>query len=87
MNSSYNRNPVEPASPIFKPTLKYSTSSDYLKSTAANVKNKETTLRPERAELSLKSCSEKKHRDRKTTSEQLKSRNCRTSRLLRKHSS
>ena len=87
MNNSYNRSPVEPASPTFKLTLRSSTSYVFLKSTVASVRNKATTLKPVRVELSLKSCSEKKLKDRKTTLGQPRNRSYRTLRLLRKPSS
>jgi hypothetical protein len=87
MNNSYNRSPVEPASPTFKLTLRSSTSSVSLKSTVASVRNKAITLKPARVDLNLKSCSEKKLRDKKTTLGQPRSRSYKTLRLLKKPSS
>ena len=65
--SSSSRLPTKTASSTYQRTTKSSTSWGSLKSTERSARSRATIKKPRRQEANLKSCSEKRRLDRKTT--------------------
>lgn len=72
---------------IFQQIIKFSTSSDYLKSTERNARSRVTTRKRRRHAESSMNCWEKKPYVRKITSERLKNRNYRILKQPKRHNS